>query len=199
VENGLDPYLVASLIRQESEFNPGGGVAGQCGRLMQLLPKTGKAVASQVKLKRYTAASCIRLRSISSWAHATSAAWSINSAARSTTHSRPTTRVPTGWKSGWGRQVPRRARVCRVHPVHRNARVCAAIVRNAMRFTNSFTARRSLDVPLRSLQASLRLALLWLASPATVLLAGRPNSLLWRFARTFPGSPATRPWRRLLT
>jgi soluble lytic murein transglycosylase len=52
--NGLDPYLVASLIRQESEFNPNAVSRANAVGLMQLLPKTGKAVARQVKMKRYT-------------------------------------------------------------------------------------------------------------------------------------------------
>jgi soluble lytic murein transglycosylase len=51
--NGLDPYLVASLIRQESEFNPGAVSRANAVGLMQLLPKTGKAVAKEVKFKRY--------------------------------------------------------------------------------------------------------------------------------------------------
>jgi soluble lytic murein transglycosylase len=53
--NGLDPYLVASLIRQESEFNPNAVSRANAVGLMQLLPKTGKAVARQVNLKRYNA------------------------------------------------------------------------------------------------------------------------------------------------
>jgi peptidoglycan lytic transglycosylase len=54
VANGLDPYLVASLIRQESEFNPAAVSRANAVGLMQLLPKTGKLVAHQEKLKRYT-------------------------------------------------------------------------------------------------------------------------------------------------
>ena len=53
VANGLDPYLVASLIRQESEFNPLAVSRANAVGLMQLLPKTGKAVAHEVELKRY--------------------------------------------------------------------------------------------------------------------------------------------------
>jgi soluble lytic murein transglycosylase len=53
--NGLDPYLVASLIRQESEFNPNAVSRANAVGLMQLLPKTGKLVAREVKLNRYTA------------------------------------------------------------------------------------------------------------------------------------------------
>ena len=53
VANGLDPYLVASLIRQESEFNPLAVSRANAVGLMQLLPKTGKVVAHQVDLKRY--------------------------------------------------------------------------------------------------------------------------------------------------
>ena len=54
-QNGLDPYLVASLIRQESEFNAGAISHANAVGLMQLLPKTGKTVAKQVKFKGYTA------------------------------------------------------------------------------------------------------------------------------------------------
>jgi soluble lytic murein transglycosylase len=53
--NGLDPYLVASLIRQESEFNALALSRANAVGLMQLLPKTGKTVAKQVKLKGYNA------------------------------------------------------------------------------------------------------------------------------------------------
>jgi soluble lytic murein transglycosylase len=53
--NGLDPYLVASLIRQESEFNAQAISRANAVGLMQLLPKTGKSVAKQVRLKGYSA------------------------------------------------------------------------------------------------------------------------------------------------
>jgi soluble lytic murein transglycosylase len=53
--NALDPYLVASLIRQESEFNPGAVSNKNAVGLMQLLPKTGKLMAKQVKMRRFTA------------------------------------------------------------------------------------------------------------------------------------------------
>jgi soluble lytic murein transglycosylase len=53
--NGLDPYLVASLIRQESEFNAAALSRANAVGLMQLLPKTGKSVAKQVKMRGYTA------------------------------------------------------------------------------------------------------------------------------------------------
>jgi len=46
-KNNLDPYLVASLIRQESEFNPKAvSSANACG-LMQLLPSEGKSLARE--------------------------------------------------------------------------------------------------------------------------------------------------------
>lgn len=51
--NGLDPYLVASLIRQESEFNPGAVSRANAYGLMQLLPGTGKGTAKQVGLHNY--------------------------------------------------------------------------------------------------------------------------------------------------
>jgi len=51
--NGLDPYLVASLIRQESEFNPVAASRANAIGLMQLLPKTAKTVAREIRLQRY--------------------------------------------------------------------------------------------------------------------------------------------------
>ncbi len=44
---GLDPYLVTSLIRQESEFNPGAVSRANAYGLMQLLPSTGKMLAKK--------------------------------------------------------------------------------------------------------------------------------------------------------
>jgi soluble lytic murein transglycosylase len=54
IANGLDPYLVASLVRQESEFNPAAVSRANAVGLMQLLARTGKLVAKQEKLKRYS-------------------------------------------------------------------------------------------------------------------------------------------------
>ncbi len=53
-ENGLDPYLVASLIRQESEFNPSAVSHSNAYGLMQLLPKTGKGEAKKEGLHHYS-------------------------------------------------------------------------------------------------------------------------------------------------
>jgi soluble lytic murein transglycosylase len=55
-QNALDPYLVASLIRQESEFNPGAVSRANAVGLMQLLPKVGSGVAKQEKLKHFATA-----------------------------------------------------------------------------------------------------------------------------------------------
>ena len=46
-KNDLDPYLVASLIRQESEFNPSAISYANAWGLMQLLPSVGKSLAHQ--------------------------------------------------------------------------------------------------------------------------------------------------------
>jgi soluble lytic murein transglycosylase len=53
-QNELDPYLVASLIRQESEFNPNALSRANAVGLMQLLPVTGKKVAKEVKMHHFT-------------------------------------------------------------------------------------------------------------------------------------------------
>jgi soluble lytic murein transglycosylase len=50
---GLDPYLVASLIRQESEFNPEAVSRANAYGLMQLLPSTGKSMAKKEGEKHF--------------------------------------------------------------------------------------------------------------------------------------------------
>src|SRR5262249_13808609 len=49
--NGLDPFLVASLIRQESEFNPGAISRANALGLMQLLPATGRGMAKEMRVR----------------------------------------------------------------------------------------------------------------------------------------------------
>jgi soluble lytic murein transglycosylase len=53
--NGLDPYLVASLIRQESEFNSTVVSHANAYGLMQLLPSVGKSMAKKDGVKRFDA------------------------------------------------------------------------------------------------------------------------------------------------
>ncbi len=52
--NDLDPYLVASLIRQESEFNPGAVSYANAFGLMQLLPRVGRELGRKAHLGRVT-------------------------------------------------------------------------------------------------------------------------------------------------
>jgi soluble lytic murein transglycosylase len=53
--NGLEPYLVAALIRQESEFNPGAVSRANAVGLMQLLPSVGKSLAKKEHQRRFNA------------------------------------------------------------------------------------------------------------------------------------------------
>lgn len=46
-KNNLDPYLVASLIRQESEFDPNAISYANAWGLMQILPSEGRALARE--------------------------------------------------------------------------------------------------------------------------------------------------------
>jgi soluble lytic murein transglycosylase len=57
--NSLDPYLVASLIRQESEFNPGAVSRANAYGLMQLLPQVGKGEAKAAHIRRFSIASLL--------------------------------------------------------------------------------------------------------------------------------------------
>jgi soluble lytic murein transglycosylase len=52
-KNNLDPYLVASLIRQESEFNPSVISYANAYGLMQLLPSTGKQMAREEGISHF--------------------------------------------------------------------------------------------------------------------------------------------------
>jgi soluble lytic murein transglycosylase len=54
--NQLDPYLVAAIIRQESEFRPDAVSRARAIGLMQLLPSTGSKLARELKLRPYSAA-----------------------------------------------------------------------------------------------------------------------------------------------
>lgn len=52
---GVDPYLVASLIRQESEFNAAAVSHANAYGLMQLLPSVGKSMARRQGIKGFNA------------------------------------------------------------------------------------------------------------------------------------------------
>ena len=52
-KNNLDPYFVASLIRQESEFNPSVVSYANAWGLMQLLPSVGKAMAREEGISHF--------------------------------------------------------------------------------------------------------------------------------------------------
>ena len=52
-KNNLDPYMVASLIRQESEFSPSVVSYANAWGLMQLLPTVGKAMAREEGIRNF--------------------------------------------------------------------------------------------------------------------------------------------------
>ncbi len=54
-KNGLDPYMVASLIRQESEFNPGAVSNKDAYGLMQLIAPAAKQMAKQAGIRKFNA------------------------------------------------------------------------------------------------------------------------------------------------
>jgi len=51
--NGLDPFLVAALIRQESEFNPQALSVSKAVGLMQVMPSSGRELARKTKLRGF--------------------------------------------------------------------------------------------------------------------------------------------------
>ena len=56
IQNGLDPYLVAALVRQESAFNPSAISRANAVGLMQLLPSTGRLVSKDLKIRHFNPA-----------------------------------------------------------------------------------------------------------------------------------------------
>ena len=53
-QNHLSPYLVAALIRQESEFNPTVISHAHAYGLMQVLPSTGRQLARHLRIRRFS-------------------------------------------------------------------------------------------------------------------------------------------------
>lgn len=53
-QNDLDPYLVAALIRQESEFNVAAISRAKAYGLMQVLPSTGRQLARELHIRRFS-------------------------------------------------------------------------------------------------------------------------------------------------
>jgi len=52
----LDPYLIASLILQESNFDPGARSPANAYGLMQIVPTTGRRLATAVGIRRFNTA-----------------------------------------------------------------------------------------------------------------------------------------------
>jgi soluble lytic murein transglycosylase len=55
-QNGLDPFLMAALIRQESEFNPTVVSRSNARGLTQIMPSTGRELSRRLKVTQYSTA-----------------------------------------------------------------------------------------------------------------------------------------------
>ena len=55
-QNNLDPFLVAALARQESEFNPKAVSVSSARGLIQIMPSTGRELSRQLRIKPYSTA-----------------------------------------------------------------------------------------------------------------------------------------------
>jgi soluble lytic murein transglycosylase len=53
-DRGLDPYLIAALVAQESSFDPDVRSAANAYGLMQIVPATGKRLARSLGIRRFT-------------------------------------------------------------------------------------------------------------------------------------------------
>jgi soluble lytic murein transglycosylase len=54
LSRGLDPYLVAALIAQESTFDPKARSSANAWGLMQIVPSTGRRLARALKIRRFS-------------------------------------------------------------------------------------------------------------------------------------------------
>jgi len=55
-QNGLDPFLMAALIRQESEFNPKAVSKANARGLTQIMPATGRELSRRLQMRPYSTA-----------------------------------------------------------------------------------------------------------------------------------------------
>ena len=55
-QNNVDPFLVAALARQESEFNPKAVSPSSARGLTQIMPTTGRELSRQLRIKPYSTA-----------------------------------------------------------------------------------------------------------------------------------------------
>ena len=55
--SGLDPYLVAAIVRQESEFDPKAVSSAGARGLMQIRPATGRELSRRLRMGRYRSSS----------------------------------------------------------------------------------------------------------------------------------------------
>ena len=53
-DRGLDPYLIAALVAQESSFDPGVRSAANAYGLMQIVPSTGRRLAKSLGIRKFT-------------------------------------------------------------------------------------------------------------------------------------------------
>jgi soluble lytic murein transglycosylase len=54
IARGLDPYIIAALIAQESTFDPKARSSANAWGLMQIVPSTGRRLARALKLGRFS-------------------------------------------------------------------------------------------------------------------------------------------------
>ena len=55
-QNNLDPFLVAALARQESEFNPKAVSVSSARGLIQIMPSTGRELSRRLRIRPYSTA-----------------------------------------------------------------------------------------------------------------------------------------------
>ena len=125
-KNGLDPYMVASLIRQESEFNPGAISKANAYGLMQMLPSVGRQMAKAEGIHHFDASSLLdpstNIRLGAHYLKQTLDKFGGQEALAFAAYNAGDERV-TDWQAAGNYRGIRRVR--RVDSVHRDARICA--------------------------------------------------------------------------
>jgi soluble lytic murein transglycosylase len=154
-ETNLDPYLVAGLIRQESEFNPAVVSHAHAFGLMQLLPSTGRMLARQQGIAPFNSDMLfdprVSLKLGTSYLRAQLDRWNGSIEQTLAAYNAGPGRVQQ-WTNGAHFREP--AEFIESIPITETREYVQSVIRNAMVYRQLYSARTPPPQPLNALTSS---------------------------------------------